>query len=279
MDVLKSAFIASLMIGVIGCSSSASTVFTRNESNSGWSLVKRVKGIPITVKIPTHVKLYVYEKIFLQEVKAIGDVTEIREIELRVPVRDFAQDFIYSEKIMMVDFKRPAAGAFNLEVDLTEDQYIEKIQHDVTDETIQRVTELVGTLAPDGLLGRLASKDDPGGMIDPKIKEVKSVVAVGVFEIDAPDFELQIAEFLECHLNKSHDAWVTPPWISEINRPYVNRTDVGPDLCPNNECLPFGSVNFSDVHSEPPGDVQLTGDKNYASVPPVPSPRLLQDTD
>lgn len=267
MRLITMLLIAGTLHLVTGCASSESSVLTRNETNSDWSLIKHVKGIPITVKVPTHVKLYVYEKVFLQEVKVVDGVTEIREVELPIPVRDFAQDFIYTEKVIMVDFKRPAAGAFNLEVDLTEDQYLEKIQHDVTDETIQRVTELVGQLAPEGI-GDLVAADDPGGLIDPKIKEIKSVVAVGVFEVDAPDFELQIAQFLECHLNKAHDAWVTPPWIEKIHRPTVDRSGVDPILCPLGDCptTTYGAVQASSV---PNGEVvdlsESTDYNNYRS--------------
>jgi len=223
-----------------GCASSESNVLTRNEMNNDWSMIKHVKGIPITVKIPTHLKLYVFEKYYLQEV-AVGGVSEIRAVELNVPVRDFAQDFVFTEKVVMVDFKRPAAGEFELEVDLSDDQYIEKIRHDVTDQTIERVTELVGKLVPGGVAD-LASAPEGSGVIDSKIKEIKSVVAVGVFEIDAPDFEAQMAEFLNCHVNNAHDAWVVPPWVDGVHRPSPDRSSIGPNLCPESNC-------FSEIHT------------------------------
>lgn len=246
---------ACLVASLAGCASSESSVLTRNELNDDWSIMRHIKGIPITVRVPTHVKLYVYDKYFLQEVQLVEGVSEIRPVELEIPVRDFAQDFIYTEKVIMVDFKRPAAGSFNLEVDLTEDQYIEKIQHDVTDETIQRVTELVGQLMPEGI-GAFASKG-AGEDIDPKLKEIKSVVAVGVFEVDAPDFELQITEFLNCHLNNSHDAWVAPPWVGDVHRPSTDRPTPGPVLCPDGNCLP--SMLGGEQVIEISGDLPVPG--------------------
>jgi hypothetical protein len=43
-------------------------------------------------------------------------------------------------------------------------------------------------------------------------------VAVGIFEIEAPDFEEKVRKFIDCHVNKSHDAWVVPPNVENINR-------------------------------------------------------------
>jgi len=232
--LLMNCTIVAVLLGITGCKSSRSTVFFRDEMNSEWE-TEKANGIPITVKVPTHLKLYVYEKHFLENA-TVGSVNTVRYLELPVVLRDFAHDFVYTEKMVLVDFKRPAAGAFNLEVDFTEDQYIQKVQHDITDETIQRVTEFVDTLAPQGLF-RQAS-DGPGADVERKIKEVKAVVAVGMFEVDAPDFEAQVAEFLNCHINKAHDAWVVPPGHTGFRRDPLDPATVAPspDLCPDGEC-------------------------------------------
>ncbi len=55
-------------------------------------------------------------------------------------------------------------------------------------------------------------------MVDEQLEEISSVVAVGMFEIDAPDFEQQVSTFLNCHLNQAHDAWVVPPTVDSIRR-------------------------------------------------------------
>jgi hypothetical protein len=164
-------------------------------------------------------------------------VKTVKYVELPVVLRDFAQDYIYTEKVIMVDFKRPAAGAFNLEIDMTDDQYIKKIQHDITDETIQRVTEFVDTLAPQGLFKPVSGKE-PGVEVEPRIKEIKSVVAVGVFEVDAPDFEQQIASFINCHINQGHDAWMAPPGVAGFRRTPLDpmSSQPGPMLCPSADC-------------------------------------------
>lgn len=222
-----------------GCTSSKSSVLMRDEINSGWSLIKGIKGTPITIRIPTHVKLYVFEKHFLKIV-GVGDAKDVEYVELPIPIRDFSQEFIHSEKVVMVDFKRPAAGASNLNVKFN-GQYIDQYQQDITDETIFRVGEFLGNVGE--LFSASNSDSQAQPEFDNRLKEVKSVVAVGVFEIDAPDFELQVMAFLDCHLNKSHDAWSVPPHINHLKRAgLTNATNQGevirPNLCPFGECPP-----------------------------------------
>jgi hypothetical protein len=193
--------IATLGIGlgvISGCRSTSSVMFSRNESNSAWCQFKKVDGIPITVKIPTHMKLYVYDKYFLEIDKIAGSE---RLATADIPIlRDFAHEMVYTEKVVMVDFKRPAAGSANLKVDFTEDQYIKNVQQDITDETLQRVNELVATTLPSFL--QAADGDQPQ-KIEDRVKEVKSIVAVGMFEVDDPSFELQVQQFLMENVNCS----------------------------------------------------------------------------
>ena len=215
-----------------GCSSIRSTLVTRDTNNQFWEFHKRLKGVPITLKIPTHIKVYVFDKHYLELVN-VGDQQVVQPIELDVPVRDFATEFIFTDKIFTVDLKRPAAGTFNSKFDLSEDQYFEKIQHNVTDETIEQVTNLFTKLIPTGQLGIFNPVSDVG---EADIQEVKSLAAVGVFELNAPDFEQQIMDFINCHINKSHDAFVVPPH-AELKR--VGPTDTvlpTTQLCPDGTC-------------------------------------------
>jgi hypothetical protein len=192
-------------------------MISRDECNNGWQHHGKLHGVPITLKVPTHVKVYVYETYYLKTVSA-GNAQRTERIKLPYTLRDFSQDFIYTEKIFTVDFKRPAAGTFNLRLDMTEDQYIQNVAHDVTDTTIQAVDGLIKKLAPSGLIPSLASGDASGNNPLKNLYPVKSVVAVGVFEIDAPDFEQRLTAFINLHLTQSHDAFVTDPSVAAIQR-------------------------------------------------------------
>jgi hypothetical protein len=207
-------------MAVAGCASATSTLLMRDESNSVWEKKKHLTGIPITLKVPTHVKVYVYETYYLQTV-TVGGVERTERLKLPFNVRDFAQEFIYTEKIFTVDFKRPAAGTFNLRLDMTEDQYFQNVAQDVTDQTIQQVGSLIKTLAPGGLIPTLAGASDGAVPLDALVP-VKSVVAVGIFEIDAPDFEQQLTTFINNHITQSHDAWTVAPGVTRIHRVPVN---------------------------------------------------------
>jgi hypothetical protein len=125
---------------------------------------------------------------------------------------------------------------------MTPDQYIDEIQHDITEQTITQVTGLLGAFTgPKGLSASPASTP----ATKPDLKEIKSLVAVGIFEIDSPDFEQKVKQFLDCHVNKSHDAWVVPPNVPNINRAGISSSEnlqvpyPPVPLCPENGACPL----------------------------------------
>ena len=244
----------SLLVSLVGCASIGSTLLSRDESNSWWTRYRCLRGVPITLKVPTHVKIYIYEKHILQTVN-VGGVRKTQRVKLPFPIRDFAQEFIFDEKIFTVDFKRPAAGAYNLDINMTQDQYIQSVKHDVTDDTIARVGDLIDKIAPDLFKFPSPSGDDTD--INPVAKfgnvelpEIKSVVAVGIFEIDAPDFEHQLTEFINCHLNKAHDAWVVPPNLDSIHRRGIEGSFHQSDIC--NEVIEVTGIDDGGTYYAPP---------------------------
>jgi hypothetical protein len=233
------------MLVLTGCTSISSQMITRDATNTCWQQETGLQGIPITLKVPTHLKLYVYDKHYLEYVNGVVPdashaVAQVQTIPLDVPVRDFASEFMYTEKIFTVDFKRPAGGTYNLRLAMTDDQYFQNIQHDVTDQTIKDVTRLLSALLPPGNVLPATAGGTPG--VAPNVSEIKSLAAVGVFEIADPSFQQQVLAFLNCHLNKSHDAWVAAPGVDSVNRvgipPWGNVQTPYPPVpfCPGNAC-------------------------------------------
>jgi hypothetical protein len=222
----------------LGCTSITSRLMTRDSTNTYWEETK-LRGIPITLKVPTHLKVYVYDKHYLEF--ANNDSSVVQPVELDVPIRDFASEFMYTEKIFTVDFKRPAAGAFNLRLAMNNEQYFSQIQHDVTDQTIADVTTLLGDILKPAKGATLAGAPS-GGVNPPNVSEVKSLVAVRIFELADPCFQAQVTEFLNCHLNKAHDAWVAAPGVVDVNRvripPGENLETPYPasPFCPDGNC-------------------------------------------
>ncbi len=214
----KAVFVGGLIgIGSLfqtGCTSIRSVMLHRDESNTTWEKERHLPGVPITLKVPTHLKVTVVEKHFLVA-NTIGGVQQVTRVSMPVPVRAVYHEAIYTEKIFTVDFKRPAAGTFDINATMQDnEQYFKQIQHKGEDKTLNEIANIISKVAPSGLF-KPASEGGPDAN---GITTVESVVAVRVFEIDAPDLQQQLTAFLECHVNKAHDAWVVPPGVDEIRR-------------------------------------------------------------
>lgn len=200
----------------VGCSSSRSTMLTRNECNTGWNKIAHLHGTPITLRVPTHLRVYVYEKHYLENVNIAG-VSRWQRVELPC-VRDFGSETLYTDKIFTTDFIRPAAGAFNLKVNYTPDQYIGNVQQDITDETLKQIGDLVSKIpalfVPQVPGMNASDAPNQGGT---ELREIKSVVAANIFEIDDPNFESSVMEFVQTYLNHSQTHIANIPAIQAIN--------------------------------------------------------------
>ncbi|MEL7496694.1 MAG: hypothetical protein AAFN77_03745 [Planctomycetota bacterium] len=190
---------------ICGCKSFGSTMLERNESNNGWQKMRKLRGIPITLKVPTHIRIDIEETYYLTRKSTDQPMTMV-DME---PVREIKHNFILGEKIFTVDFKRPAAGTIDSTIDFVEQdgehqQYFDKIVSTVTDETIAKTTELVNTLGS-SLRSGTGTSSSIGSEIANHLVPIKSVVATEVFELDDPMFEQVVADFLQCHLNQCHD--------------------------------------------------------------------------
>ncbi|TWU02436.1 hypothetical protein [Stieleria varia] len=195
---IKVGIVAFSVVMHAGCSSSRSTMLARNECNTGWNKIGHLHGTPITLRVPTHLRVYVYQTHYMEQIDVAG-IKRWQKVDMP-PIYDFGSETLYNDKIFTTDFIRPAAGAFNLDVNYTEDQYIERVQQDITDETLKEIGNLVSKIpalfaAPGG--AALAGGDNGAETL----KEVKSVLAANVFEIDDPNFEVNVSEFVERHLN------------------------------------------------------------------------------
>ena len=227
---IQTVLMVAVVVALAGCNSIRSTLLTRNEPNTGWCKVSHLKGVPITLKVPSHLKVVITEKHFISG-SAVNNVTNFEYVKLPTPIRNVSTEIIKTEKVFTVDFKRPAAGTMKMELDMdAERQYFEKISHEVEDETLAEIGNLIDSLAGAGF--RLAAAESG---VDPTkaLREVDSVVAIQLFELDDPMLEQNVVHFLNCHLNQSHDAYVVPPGVDNLNRVGIqqNYTGDNPTLC------------------------------------------------
>lgn len=184
-----------------GCTSLSSTFLHRDEMNVKWK-TEKLKGVPITLKVPTHLKLVVAETRYLTGKKDDNaTLAFVREPLTCEPVVSLQvnHDFVYTEKIFTVDPKRPAAGTmkYTLGLDPTE-QYLTTIQSELTDTTIQEISKgLERILLGVGKVRSGADLQAAAEKANVFYKEVTSIRAMRVFEIDDPMFELNIEAFLQ----------------------------------------------------------------------------------
>lgn len=199
-----------------GCASFSTNMIHRSEDDSGWCREKHLRGIPVTLKVQTHLKIDVLEKNFLVLNQSRDEIKTaiVTSKQSKIPMRTVQYTPIETEQIFLVDLKRPGAGTIDANIDLDADaQYFKEIKTQVEDKTIDAVGNLVAGIAKSGLLGKPTSE---GGGVQPgfgnRVKVVTKVVASKVFEIDAPNFEVEVADFLNEHLNCCHTCLVSEPF-------------------------------------------------------------------
>jgi hypothetical protein len=191
--------IALTVATMVGCTSVTSTYLHRNENDSRWVRTKG-KGFPVTLDVPTHLRIDIYENIYLnkREGEFVRDLTNKALLRSRM----VSYDVITEKKMMLVDFKRPAAGLFENKVSF-EKQYLKAVDTKSKDETIAKVggaiNEILKTVIP------IPKKAAPGKQAAERIGSVASSndisvkgswVAGEVFKLDDPEFEVRLSDFL-----------------------------------------------------------------------------------
>ena len=203
-------FLASFILfaGVMlspGCRSTSSTFMNRYDndriagnSNGERGLhenAKPFKGIPVTMKVPTHLDVTVFETIYLDPVSLKTVPTERRNLSAKA-------DTVFSDKVFAVDPKKAAAGDTNYSFTMV-DGYYTQVKTHVDDKTIKDINGALEKLLP-----LLAAKPAPkalsrfgesGSTTAPE--EKTRVVAWKRFDLNSVDFEDQVTQFVEHHIN------------------------------------------------------------------------------
>lgn len=191
----------------IGCTSYRSTIMSRLPNDQFVRNSKQcTKGVPVTLKVPTHVDVRIVEEYFIVQG---GGETVIPQIGK--PLRRVEMETVYTPKVLTVDFVRPAAGTLSLASDsdgngvvLDEAGYFESIQGKIDDQTIEDLNaaipnfkKLIGTPSRKQAL-EVAAKGkntELGGW-----HSYDAVVAVRRFDINEPCWEQEVDAFIAEHL-------------------------------------------------------------------------------
>lgn len=115
----------------------------------------------------------------------------------------------YTDKVFLVDFRRPAGGILNLtEASMDDEQYFSKIQADVTERTLQDIGTALDTLKgpltptkkPATNKATPTSANSTGNENSDTVNFQKSLVASQRFDISEPDWEARMMDFVNLHL-------------------------------------------------------------------------------
>lgn len=197
-----------------GCTSIKSTMLTRFDDNSfggnsngtfqHHNQTRPFKGVPIALKVPTHVDVEITETYFLYKDTTKNTISEVvfDNKGERIPRNlDVQITPVSTKQIFTVDFVRPAAGTLTTSATFSDQQYFAKIENEIVDETLQDITAAIKTVAP--ALG-LSASARLGEDMKANIATATRTVAYARFDIDDPSFEELLDAFVSKHLTGCH---------------------------------------------------------------------------
>jgi hypothetical protein len=234
-------FAVSVALGITfvqtGCSSIKSTFLQRDATNTGWTSMKSC-GVPVTLKVTTHLRVTVTEnRLFTQSVDGKEWTALVDAQGCAVTERSWDLVEVKTDKIFTVDFKRPAAGIIKYDAKF-KDQYFTEFSNEVEDRTISDIAAAI-----QGIIRVLPNRTGTGLGVaggagnQPEIRRFPTVVAVAVFAVDDPAWEVQMTDFLAQHLG-GHETLTlehgqTPlpgmmPQLQELSRTVAPESGITP---------------------------------------------------
>ncbi|QDV19323.1 hypothetical protein Pan153_39880 [Gimesia panareensis] len=203
--VLVSCLLFSLLLA--GCTSFKTMTLGRLDSDSLFveCFGHKQKGVPVKLKVPTHVVVSIYE----QQVLIRGN-DGVKLQSFSPPQFEVESKLAYTDKVFLVDFVRPAGGSLTLGENRTEgisfddDQYFKTIQAKVTEQTMHQVGAALDTVK-----GALTGSDtqEKGGVVKTvgdtsNLKFEKSIIACQRFDLARPHWEEEVNAFVEDYIGE-----------------------------------------------------------------------------
>lgn len=210
----------------IGCASLSTTPITRldsgtlvGDSNGKSRLFQKsrpFRGVPVKLKVQTHVDVWIHEEYLLARA---GKHEKWGEKNLNHRLFEVETKPVMSDKVVITDFKRPASGVIDLTVDFNGDQYFKKIDSKVEDTTITDSAKLLSTIiTKTGLASPVSKTVRTSASSDINHSWETRTVAYCRFDINAVDYEQQVKDFLDKHLNGCNPCGNYPNY----SQPFLN---------------------------------------------------------
>ncbi|QDT92342.1 hypothetical protein [Gimesia algae] len=200
----------------LSCTSFHTTTLGRLDTDSLFveCFGGKAKGIPVKMKVPSHVTVTVYEQQVL-----IHGVEGIKLQSFNPPQYEVKTDLAYTDKVFLVDFVRPAGGSLDLlssddnksGIEFDDEQYFKSVQAKVREQTMEQVSGALDKIAdiPGSFVKKpkVAGEETAAQILDPEtgLKNVrfeKSVIAYQRFDLARPHWEDEMNCFVAKYLKK-----------------------------------------------------------------------------
>ena len=171
-----------------------------------------MKGIPVSLRVPTHMELSVIETTYWEKKIKPGQKPELVRLSTCRPTRSVTHKICETEKVFLVDPVRPGAGIANYgftfqsnNEDATKAKnsagkgYLSNVQYKIDDQTIKESAKLFANSL--GLINALQVSANQGNPNSSDLITTERAVAYARFDINSPSYEMDVAAFLDCNVN------------------------------------------------------------------------------
>lgn len=208
---MKKVLLFAVLLTATGCSSFRTSAVDRVENDM---LVVNpdcpMKGVPVSLRVPSHLELCVVETTYWEKVDEAGKKPTLAPLHTCRPTRSVSHDICYTEKIFLVDPVRPGAGLQNYGFEFQssgdaakkEDAgkgYLKNVTYMADDRTITESASLLANSL--GLINALQTSANAPNQNTANLVSTDRTVAFGRFDINSPTYEMDVAAFLDCYVN------------------------------------------------------------------------------
>ena len=186
-----------LVVSLSGCTSIRSTFVERGADGqfSGDRLATRARGVPIKLKVPTHVEVNIEEVYYIDVANGHVIYPKQRILEVSKP------EMVYEYQMFTVDIVRPFSGTLDANGSgngylLDENQQLTSLGASVTDNTISSISNILKGDAGKLLGPKKTSVGEGGKGLDRKTR----VVSTKRFDITLPNWHIEMNDWINGHM-------------------------------------------------------------------------------
>lgn len=140
-----------------------------------------------------------------------------RLVSFNPPQYIVSSDIEYTDKVFLVDFKRPAGGILDLtSAKLDDEQYFSQVKAEVTERTVEDISSALSAFNPQSTVASVAtptSADTPAAEANSEVHFQKSVVAMKRFDVSQQGWEQQMMDFVNGKLQGTDVETISAPTL------------------------------------------------------------------